>query len=213
MATEPTKDRLTGIRLDELLAHCDSEDPIPEEDCARWDFVPAAIGTRMSIADFIAADYGREFELVDGELRERHVGNYSHSRIEALLGAWFIQNEDGWGAVALIEMDTIILPSSFLKPDVALVPFGAAPDRLVDPPLLTIEVLSPSDTLRKQMEKCEQYRELGVRSMWIIDPENRTGWAWDGDQWVEARRLEASGTEIYIDLGYLFERLDASRRS
>jgi len=170
-----------------------------------------ATETKLSLEEFLEADYGREVELVDGELWERHVGNFLHSRLEALLGAWFIQNEDRWGAVALIEMDTIVLPASLLKPDVALVPFGAMPDRLVDPPLLAVEILSPSDRLVRTKRKCEKYREMGVRSMWIIDPESRTGLMWDGEQWVEARRLEVLGTAIFVELDDLFARLDASR--
>lgn len=170
-----------------------------------------ATETKLSLEEFLEADYGREVELVDGELWERNVGNYSHSRIEALLAAWFIQNEYRWNAVALIEMDTIILPASLLKPDVALVPFGAMPQRLVDPPLLAVEILSPSDRLTTTKRKCEKYREMGVRSLWIVDPEERTGWTWHGEEWVEARRLEVAGTPIFVELDDLFARLDASR--
>jgi Uma2 family endonuclease len=170
-----------------------------------------ATQTRVSLAEFLEAEYGRDVELVDGELWERNGGDYSHSRLEALLAAWFIQNEDCWGMVALIEVDTIVLPSSLLKPDVALVPFGATPDRLVAPPMLAIEVLSPSDRLTATKRKCEKYREMGVRSVWIIDPELRTGWTWYQEQWVEARRLEVDGTEIFVQLDDLFGKLDASR--
>ena len=153
-----------------------------------------ATETKLSLEEFLETDYGREVELVDGELWERKVGNYSHSRIEALLAAWFGNNEYRWNAVALIEMDTIILPASLLKPDVALVPFGVMPERLVDPPLLAVEILSPSDSLINTKKKCEKYREMGVRSLWIIDPESRTGWTWEQEQWVELRRLEVAAT-------------------
>jgi Uma2 family endonuclease len=172
---------------------------------------PMAIETKLSLAEFLEADYGREVELVDGELWERTVGDFSHSRIEALLAAWFAANEERWGVVALIEQDVIVLPGSLLKPDVALVPFGSTPDRLVDPPLLAVEVLSPSDSLRKTKRKCEEYARMGVNGIWIIDPASRIGLQWAGDRWTEVRRLGVSGTEIFVGLDELFARLDASR--
>jgi Uma2 family endonuclease len=113
--------------------------------------------------------------------------------------------------VALIETDVIVLPQSLLKPDVTLVPFGSTPDRLVDPPLLAVEILSPSDSLRKTKTKCEEYVRMGVNAIWIIDPKARIGLEWVGGQWAETRRLEVAGTGIVVNLDDLFAKLDASR--
>jgi Uma2 family endonuclease len=179
----------------------------------RWRYTGLlmAIETKLSLAEFIEADYGREVELVDGELWERNVGDFSHSRLEALLAAWFAAHEHRSGVVALIEMDVIVLPQSLLKPDVTLVPFGSTPDRLVDPPLLAVEILSPSDSLRKTKTKCEEYVRMGVNAIWIIDPKARIGLEWVGGQWAETRRLEVAGTGIVVNLDDLFAKLDASR--
>jgi Uma2 family endonuclease len=175
--------------------------------------------TTLSIEEFIEAGYDREFELVDGEVTKRNVGNFDHSLIETLLAAWFLNHGRDWKIVCLIEMDVMILPTSLLRPDVTLVRPGAHPDRLTEPPLLVVEILSPSDTLRATQQKCEKYREMGVQDMWIIDPRivRRTGFMWSGDQWIETYRLKVgggrkTGTEIFVDLDILFKDLDESRQ-
>ncbi len=41
------------------------------------------------------------------------------------------------------------------------------------PPLVTVEVLSPDDRHVEVMRKCHEYREWGVPNIWVIDPEAR----------------------------------------
>jgi Uma2 family endonuclease len=168
----------------------------------------------LSIADFIAGKYSREWELVDGSLKERRVGGFDHGRLQMLLGGWFLQNESLWGAIVLAKMDTITTPTRFRKPDVAVARFGRTPDRLVageDVAILNIEILSPGDTFREMQEKCEEYRAMGTPGMWIIDPQSRTGQMWTGSSWMESSRLTVPGSPIYADLPQLFGRLDTSR--
>ena len=42
------------------------------------------------------------------------------------------------------------------------------------PPLLVVEVLSPSSKKRDRKLKAARYAELGVPHCWIVDPEART---------------------------------------
>jgi Uma2 family endonuclease len=55
-------------------------------------------------------------------------------------------------------------------PDLALLKAGRQPDTLVDPPLLVIEILSPDDTYSDTQERADAYREMGVETVWIVDP-------------------------------------------
>ena len=41
-------------------------------------------------------------------------------------------------------------------------------------PEIAVEVLSPDDTWRRFNQKLREYFEIGVRSVWIVDPEAKT---------------------------------------
>jgi Uma2 family endonuclease len=84
---------------------------------------------------------------------------------------------------------------------------GILPDILLDPPLLVIEILSPDDTYSDLQERCQDYRAMGVETVWIIDPKTRSGRMCIGLQWLEAERLEVPGTPIHVVLADLFRQL------
>ena len=46
--------------------------------------------------------------------------------------------------------------------------------RLTDPPLLTVEILSPTQGSHPVMEKVEQYLKAGVKTCWVVNPPTRT---------------------------------------
>lgn len=53
----------------------------------------------------------------------------------------------------------------------------------------------------------EDYRQMGVETVWIIDPKTRTGRVCSGPEWVAAERLEVHGTPLYVDLPEIFLQL------
>jgi len=70
-----------------------------------------------------------------------------------------------------------------------------------------IEILSPDDTYSDTQERAEDYRRMGVETVWIIDPKTRTGRMCSGAVWVEAARLEVKETGIFVELPEMFGRL------
>ena len=95
-------------------------------------------------------------------------------------------------------------------PDLAVVIAGPQPDVLVDPPLLIIEVLSPDDTYSDTQERAKDYRDMGVKTIWIVDPRTRTGRMCYGAQWVESARLQVKGTPLYVSLPDIFSRVTSA---
>jgi len=71
-----------------------------------------------------------------------------------------------------------------------------------------VEILSEGDTLVATKKKCDEYIAMGAKGVWIINPLNRTAWHWHGSQWTEASRLEVPQTPIYVEVQYLWDRLD-----
>jgi Uma2 family endonuclease len=169
-----------------------------------------AAALHIPLQEYLASSYRPDREYVDGKIRERNVGKYEHARIHALLAAWFNQHEKVWGAQVVTEQRVQVSPSRVRIPDVALLPLGPQPDVIVDPPLLVVEILSPDDTYSDTQERAQDYRAMGVETVWIVDPKTRSGRMCRGAEWVESSRLEVKGTPLHVDLSALFSQLTSA---
>jgi Uma2 family endonuclease len=171
-----------------------------------------ATAAQIPLLTYLKSSFRPDVEYIDGQLREKNMGQYEHSRIQALLAAWFIRHESLWRAIALTEQRLVVSPTRVRLPDVCLVPQGPTPDILTDPPILAIEILSPDDSYSELEERCRDYEALGVLTIWIIDPRTRTARLRHTNRWTETLRLEVPGTPIYADMEQLFADLDRSRQ-
>ena len=79
-------------------------------------------------------------------------------------------------------------------------------DVLNTPPLLCIEVISPSQSFNELYEKCRRYLRWGVLYCWILDPVRHLAWQIEADEMP--REIFADGSlragEIEIKLADLF---------
>jgi Uma2 family endonuclease len=145
----------------------------------------------------------KDYELVDGQLVERKMGNkaaWIALELAHYLGTHVRQHRLGWvfGAEAGYRLDPQ-RPSHVRKPDVSFVCFGRLPneepadtyDNLA--PDLAVEVVSPNDTVLELDEKIEEYLQAGVRLVWVINPELRMVKVYRPDRTEEILR---SGDEI-----------------
>lgn len=133
-------------------------------------------------------DDGMERELIRGELREKPMTkrNRWHARTEAklsyLLNAWLTGQSEPRGAVYSGEVGCILRrdPDTTVGIDVAYVSAEMAAREedgttLLDgPPLLAVEILSPSDKQEDINEKVDEYLASGVELVWVVDPHFRT---------------------------------------
>jgi Uma2 family endonuclease len=154
------------------------------------------------------ASYRPDREYVDGEVLERNVGKNEHSRLQILLGSWFVRLEDEWNVAAFTEQRVQVSPTRVRIPDVLLVPLAPHPDVFVDPPILVVEILSPDDSYAETQRRADDYFKMGVETVWIIDPVNRTGRVCVGKAWIESETLQVTGTAIWVSLPDIFSRLD-----
>lgn len=169
-----------------------------------------ATALHIPLQEYLATSYRPDREYVDGEVRERNVGKYEHARIQALLAMWFGRHEAEWSVQVVTEQRVQVSRSRVRIPDVALLPQGAHPEIIVDPPALVIEILSPEDTYSDTQQRAHDYRTMGVETVWIIDPKTRSGRMCSGPEWLESPRLEVKGTPLYVDLSVLFSQLTSA---
>jgi len=147
---------------------------------------------------------------VDGEIRERNVGKWEHARLLALIAGWFGAHEKEWCIAGCIAQRVRVSENRVRVPDLVVLTAGAQPDVLTDPPLLVIEILSPDDSYSDTQDRAQDYRQMGVETVWIIDPKTRTGRMCSGAEWVEASRLEVKGTPLYVNLPEIFSQLTSA---
>src|SRR5277367_2334723 len=93
-----------------------------------------ATALHIPLKDYLGTSFRPDREYVDGEVRERNVGKYEHARVQALLARWFGNHEQEWGAQVVTEQRVRVSSTRVRIPDVALLPLGAQPDVIVDPP-------------------------------------------------------------------------------
>lgn len=134
------------------------------------------------------APEGETLELIDGELRARPMTTRSpkHTlslfRISQAIGNWLDARPDETGSVNVGEVRCRIShdPPTIVGLDVAIflgddfseVP--AEPPLFESPPIVAVEVLSPSDTHEAVVDKIELLLKSGVAQVWIADPDLQT---------------------------------------
>lgn len=106
------------------------------------------------------------------------------------------------------EQRTRVTASRVRIPDLVLVRREPQPDVLSTPPVLAAEILSPEDSYSRMRQRVADYQQMGMGTIWIIDPKTRTGQMCVGDTWTTATTLTVPGTPIYVELAELFRALE-----
>ncbi len=151
-----------------------------------------SVANGITLEEFLALpDDGVFREVIRGELREYRGDemtrrNKKHTKVEAkiayLLNDWLAQQPAETGEVHSGEVGCIIRhdPLTTVGIDVAFFDYDVANDDssgssfIGGPPILAVEILSPSDTIEGVTEKVEEYLALGVAIVWIVNPRFRT---------------------------------------
>lgn len=130
------------------------------------------------------------FELVNGRLKERHMGSISSwigSELYARLREFANANRYGWVFHADTGFDCF--PRGNVRyPDVAAVRFGRLPDEQLPEghmklaPDFAAEVVSPNDRVAELEEKLHEYQIAGIGLVWVVNPGTRTARAYRPDR-------------------------------
>lgn len=127
---------------------------------------------RMSEQEYLKADFEVEPDFVDGTLEERYVGTYDHNKWQGALDAWFRAHYPEWRLRAGAEWRTRTSATRYRVPDVAVSSMAVSVEQvLTTAPVAIFEILSPEDTLRRTVLKLQDYEQMGVRNIFVIDPE------------------------------------------
>jgi Uma2 family endonuclease len=154
-----------------------------------------ATGTITAEQLYEMGDIGR-CELLQGEVVRMAPAGAEHGGLAhelARLVGNFVAEHD-LGRVYAAETGFILSrdPDTVRAPDVAFVTKDRLPPRPIrgffpGAPDLAVEVVSPTDRLADVHEKVNQWLAAGTRSVWVVDPVNRT---------LEVNRPDGSVTRL-----------------
>jgi Uma2 family endonuclease len=118
---------------------------------------------------------GKRYELVEGELLVNPSPNPIHQRASSRLQRQMVDyfHTRSLGEVFYAPLDVILTPHDVFQPDLLVVadPSHISTRGIEKPPLLVVEILSPSTRRVDRGLKFRRYAVLGVQHCWIVDPD------------------------------------------
>jgi len=167
-----------------------------------------AASTQISVEEYLRTTYRPDCDYVDGEVRERNVGERDHSEPQAVVAAYFYNRKAQWRICALTEQRVQVIDRRFRIPDICVLRADAPREQIVTaPPLISIEILSKDDTFKSVNDRLEDSASMGVPNVWMLDPRRRRGYVYNSQGFLEAKDgvLRVAGSEIAVPLAEIFE--------
>jgi Uma2 family endonuclease len=166
----------------------------------------------ISIEEYLSTTYRPDVDYVDGEIEERNLGEFDHADLQTQISHLLRNNQNDWGVRVVVETRTRVSPTRVRIPDVCVLSAGLPRERIIShPPLLCVEVLFPCDTLKSMRKRVQDFFDMGVKDIWIFDPETRIAHVCTAATMTERKRgtLRVAGTKIKLSLEEVFSTLDA----
>jgi Uma2 family endonuclease len=127
--------------------------------------------TRADLED-LPTDDGRRYELIDGVLLVSPGPRLAHQEVVGNLYLLLRASCPPHLKVVLAPFAVALSDDTEVQPDLLVAPRDQfAVKELPGPPLLAIEVLSPSTRRVDQLLKRDRLQQAGVTSYWLVDPD------------------------------------------
>jgi Uma2 family endonuclease len=165
----------------------------------------------IPVSEYLGSSYRPDCDYVDGEVQERNWGERDHADLQTRVAFLLCLPENERYLSARTELRVQVEETRFRVPDVCVLRQGAPREQIVrHPPLLCIEVLSPEDTMLRMRERVRDFLDMGVREVWVVDPEMRSVTVCSGSTMVEQTtgELKVPETPLVLALADIFKVLD-----
>ena len=167
--------------------------------------------TLIPVSEYLNTTYRPDRDYIDGEVKERNLGEQPHAHLQNILGAIFREHRKEWSVRALTEQRVQTSAQHYRIADICILRSSDPQDPIVRvPPLLCIEILSKGDTLTEIQERVDDYQAMGVNHIWVMDPWKRHGYIATTRGFVQPADgiLAISDMPIRIVLADVFAELD-----
>ncbi len=167
----------------------------------------------IPVSEYLRTTYRPDRDYIDGELKERNLGEQPHAHLQGMITAIFYNHRKEWGIRPLPEQRLQISSSRYRVPDICVIRNTDGKDPIITfTPLLCVEILSADDSLRELQERVDDYLAVGAKAIWAIDPWKRHGYYCSAKGFEQPADgfLRIEGTPIQISLAEVFAELDES---
>jgi Uma2 family endonuclease len=167
--------------------------------------------TLVPLAEYLNTTYRPDCDFLEGELKERNMGEQSHARVQLIIAKIFDTHRKSWDVRTSPELRVQVSVERFRVPDICVLHRSDAFEEIVrKAPLLCIEILSSGDSLRSLQERVNDYAAMGVPNIWAVDPWGRAGYYASPRGFVQPEdgMLRILNTPIAISLAEVFAELD-----
>ncbi|HEY3555998.1 MAG TPA: Uma2 family endonuclease [Kribbella sp.] len=168
-------------------------EPIPDQPPVPWQ--SSGPLTRHDL-DRMPND-GHRYELIDGVLLVTPGPAFVHQRIVINLALKLEQACPPELCTLAAPFDVVLAADTVVQPDVLVAgrdSFGVRD--LPRPPLLAVEVLSPTTRRFDVMVKFSRYEAAGCPAYWVVDPDTPSLIAWELQDGAYVQVAKATGDEV-----------------
>jgi Uma2 family endonuclease len=131
----------------------------------------------VPVSEYLQTGYEPDMDYVDGVLEDRNVGEKDHSSLHGAVLAHLFARRRELGIHVYPELRLKVSEMRYRVSDICIFT-GPEPEEQVPSraPFLCIEILSPEDRMTRIQAKIRDFFRMGVEVIWVIDPQNRSGW-------------------------------------
>jgi Uma2 family endonuclease len=153
-----------------------------------------------TVEEYLRSTFEPDAEFVEGRIVRRSVPQKPHSKMQSFLDRTLYEVAHPLGYEVWVEqrLRTQADPAHYRIPDVCVTLGEPDEDIFTGPPFLCVEILSPDDSALEVRIKVDEYLNLGVPYVWVVDPISFGGEIYSGDRIERVRegKFRAGGIEI-----------------
>jgi len=164
--------------------------------------------TLISVEEYLSTSYRPDCDYVDGQIEDRNLGERDHAWLQTLVVTYLMARRKQWGITPIVELRVQVKPKRYRVPDICVVLGHTDEQILTKPPFICIEVLSPEDRWSRVKARVQDFLDMGVPHVWVLDPQTREAYAAtaaSGLCEVKSGILRTENPTFEIPLADLFE--------
>ena len=128
-----------------------------------------------TLEDFekLSREYGWNYELIDGVVMMSPRPAMKHQRVSSRLLVHLWNSLKGKDCEPVQEVELALEEDRFIPDLMVICNDNLDSTRYEKPPLIAIEIVSPTSGSRDYITKRRKYEQLGIQEYWIVSPEEK----------------------------------------
>jgi Uma2 family endonuclease len=133
--------------------------------------------SKITYEDYLKIDDGKQYEVIEGELKMVPAPNFKHQNISlnlCLILANYVR-KNKLGVIRDAPIDVILDKTNVVQPDLVFISKERTPiinedGGILGVPDLVIEIISKGSKYIDTYKKKDLYEKFGIKEYWLVDP-------------------------------------------